>query len=434
MNWTRSKELLERARLSLAGGVSSPFRAKAPVPLYFQDACGCRLTDVDGNTYIDYTLAWGPVILGHRHPRMVEAVAAQARAAHIYGAQHEDEIVVAERMQAMVPCAERVLFTGAGSEALQIAWRLARGFTGRNRVLKFEGHYHGWMDSVLISYKPSAGAVGSSVAPNAVLASAGQTPNVADNVHIAIWNSVEAVDRVFAEHGSEIAAVVMEPVLCNSGCILPKDGYLAAVRDIAHRHGALLIFDEVITGFRMAPGGAQQVYGVIPDLATFGKAIAAGLPLSAIGGRRDILEQTATGKVSFGGTFNGNPLSLAGARVALEELSRDDGAALKQANAMGAALRDGIQEAARKRGIPCLVSGFGAAFAVHFTERTELVEYRDTLDDDPAALRRFLLCLMEEGVNAIPDGRFYTSAAHQEGDIELSIKAAERALERMNAA
>ena len=424
--------MLERARQSLTGGVSSPFRAKAPVPLYFKDGCGCRLTDVDDNTYIDYTLAWGPVILGHRHPKMVEAVAAQARAVHIYGAQHADEIEVAERMQAMVPCAERVLFTGAGSEALQIAWRLARGFTGRNRVLKFEGHYHGWMDSVLISYKPPASAVGPADTPNSVLASAGQTPNVADNVHVAMWNSVEAVERVFAEHGSEIAAVVMEPVLCNSGCILPGDGYLAAVRDIAHRHGALLIFDEVITGFRMAPGGAQQFFGVIPDLATFGKAIAAGLPLSAIGGRRDIMEQTATGKVIFGGTFNGNPLSLAGARVALEELSRDDGAALKHANAMGAALRDGIQDAARKRGIPCLATGFGAAFAVHFTERGELVHYRHTLDDDSAALRRFLTCLLEEGVNALPDGRFYTSAAHQEGDIEISLAAATRALERMN--
>jgi len=423
--------MLERARLSLTGGVSSPFRAKAPVPLYFKDGHGCRLTDVDDNTYIDYTLAWGPVILGHRHPRMVEAVAAQACAPHIYGAQHTAEIEVAERVQAMLPCAERVLFTGAGSEAVQIAWRLARAFTGRNRILKFEGHYHGWMDSALISYKPTAAAAGSEEAPNAVLSSAGQVPNSADNVHIAIWNSIEAVEHVFAAHGAEIAAVMMEPVLCNSGCILPGDGYLAAVADIAHRHGALVIFDEVITGFRMAPGGAQQFYGVTPDLATFGKAIAAGLPLSAVAGRRDIMEQTTTGAVSFGGTFNGNPLTLAGARAALEELSRDGGAALKHANAMGAALRDGLREAARQRGIPCLVTGFGAAFAIHFTGRAELVHYRHTLDDDAAKLRRFLTLLLEEGAYALPDGRFYTSAVHQPADIEQTLAAAGRAMDRM---
>jgi len=431
MDWTQSRQMLERARLSLTGGVSSPFRAKAPVPLYFRDGRGCRLTDVDDNTYIDYTLAWGPVILGHRHPRMVEAVAAQASAAHIYGAQHAAEIEVAERVQAMVPCAERVLFTGAGSEAVQIAWRLARAFTGRNRILKFEGHYHGWMDSALISYKPAAAAAGSEQTPNVVLSSAGQVPNSAENVHIAIWNRVEAVEQVFAAHGAGIAAVMMEPVLCNSGCILPGDGYLAAVADIAHRHGALIIFDEVITGFRMAPGGAQQFYGVTPDLATFGKAIAAGLPLSAIAGRRDIMEQTATGVVSFGGTFNGNPLTLAGARAALEELSRDDGAALKHANAMGATLRDGLREAARRRGIPCLVTGFGAAFAIHFTGRTELVHYRHTLDDDAAKLRRFLTLLLEEGVNALPDGRFYTSAVHQPSDIEQTLAAAGRAMDRL---
>ena len=323
--WSRSREYLQRARRSLAGGVSSPFRAKAPAPLYLVDAWGSRIQDADGNEYIDYSLAWGPLILGHRHPRLVETMRAQAERPHIYGAQHELEFHLAEDAAEHVACAERQAFTSSGSEAVQIALRLARAFTRRPLIVKFEGHHHGWMDSVLFSYKPDARAMARTPPAHGIPGSLGQVENAADNLLIAPWNDANAVEKLFAEHGSEIAAVITEPVVCNSGCLLPAPGYLESLAAMARRHGALLIFDEVITGFRLSLGGAQAFYGVSPDLASFGKAIAGGLPLSVLAGRREILEMMAGGGVAFGGTFNGNPISLAAAATTIQELSRDNG-------------------------------------------------------------------------------------------------------------
>lgn len=431
--WRTSVEMLERARRSLAGGVSSPFRAKAPVPLYFRHGCGSHLIDEDGNEYIDYALAWGPAILGHCYPKLVEALLEQARRPVAYGAQHRLEIEVAERFQAAVPCAERLIFTSSGSEAVQCAWRLARAFTGRNRIVKFEGHYHGWFDSVLISYKPSADRVGPLEAPHPVLESRGQVPNAADNVIVLPWNRADLLERAFERHGAEIAAVIMEPVLCNSGCLMPAPGYLEAAREITRRHGALLIFDEVITGFRIAPGGAQSHFGVTPDLATFGKAAGGGLPLSVIAGRKEILDLLFTGGVAYGGSFNGNPVSLAGAKVALEELTRDGGALLAHANRIGEMLMSGIYQAARRAGIDLIVCGFGAAFAIHFTRKNVLVDYRDTLEDDRARLAAFIRMALEEGLYLLPDGRFYVSVVHTEEDADRTLEAIQRIFHRLAA-
>ncbi len=419
--------MLERARQSLAGGVSSPFRAMAPVPLYFADGCGARLRDVDDNEYIDYQLAWGPNILGYRHPRLVEAMRAQADRPYTYGAQHDLEIAVAERIQQLVPCAERVAFTSSGSEALQLAHRLARAATGRPLILKFEGHYHGWIDGALASYHPSAGDVGPLDEPHTVLHSRGQVPNAAENTVVAPWNHLDVLGRIMEKHAGRIAGVFMEPVLCNSGCLLPVPGYLQGVRDLCTRHGSLLIFDEVITGFRMDLGGAQKHYGVTPDMATFGKAVAGGAPLSVVAGKKDIMELMFAG-VTFGGTFNGNALSLAAANATLSTLTETDG--LVHANRMGATLQAGIAEIARAAGLPVQVTGFGTAFALHFTERSSLTHYRDVLDDDPAKLRRFLLSALENGVYSVPDGRFYTSAAHTEADIAQTLEGLKKALLR----
>lgn len=430
--WAQSRAWLERARRSLAGGVSSPFRARFPVPLYFRDGAGSRLTDIDGNAYIDYTLAWGPLILGHRHPAVTAALAEAATRPHLLGAQHELEYMVAETIQRLAPCAERVAFTSSGSEAVQLALRLARAATGRTRVLKFEGHYHGWMDSVLISHHPAAEQMGPAEAPRPVPESRGQVPNAIENVVIAPWNRLEAAERVFREQGSEIAAVILEPVLCNSGCLLPVPGYLEGLRRLTDRYGALLIFDEIITGFRMHLGGAQAYYGVIPDLATFGKAVGGGAPLSVVAGRRPIMELLAEGSVAFGGTFNGNPISLACAMATLRELERDGGAALAHANRMGSELMAGIRRIAERCGVALRVTGFGAAFALHFTEREDLREYRDTLQDDRRRLARFLLYALEEGVYLLPDGRFYVSAAHTPRDVEFTLAALERALQRVS--
>ncbi|MCS7315542.1 MAG: aspartate aminotransferase family protein [Bryobacterales bacterium] len=431
--WSGSRLRLERARRSLAGGVSSPFRAKFPVPLYFADASGSRIWDVDGNRYIDYTLAWGPLILGHKHPALVEALRRQAERPHILGAQHDLEYEVAEKIQQLVPCAERVAFTSSGSEAVQLALRLARAATGRNLILKFEGHYHGWMDSVLISHHPQREQMGPPEAPHAVPESRGQAPNALENVLVAPWNRIEIAESLFERRGRQIAAIITEPVLCNSGCLLPRPGYLKQLRRLADRYGALLIFDEIITGFRMGLGGAQGYYGVTPDLATFGKALAGGPPLSAVAGRREIMELIGDGGVAFGGTFNRNPNSLACARATLGELERERGAALAQANRIGTMLMEGIREAARRCGVLLQVTGFGAAFALHFTERAELGDYRDTLADDRERLAAFLLHALEKGVYALPDGRMYVSAAHTEQDVAETVAAVESALLQLRA-
>jgi len=399
----------------------------APVPLYIADASGSRFRDVDGNEYIDYALAWGPLILGHRHPAVVEAVRNQADRPHILGAQHELEFKVAEAIQQAVPCAERVAFTSSGSEAVQLALRLARAYTGRLRVVKFEGHYHGWMDGALLSYHPSAADLEAAPAGRPILGSKGQVPNAADNVIIAPWNDRAALERIFNEHGPSIAAVIAEPVCCNSGGLMPEPGFLELIAGLCRNNGSLAIFDEIITGFRIDLGGAQRFFGVTPDLATLGKALGGGLPLSAICGRKEVMEMMFGGGVAFGGTFNGNPISLAATAATLRELSRDGGLPLRTLNETGERLMSGIRAAGSANGIPLLVTGFGAACAVHLTQARQLRNYRDVLTDDQVLLRRLLLATSAEGINLLPDGRLYLSTAHTGADISETISAFDRA-------
>ena len=389
------------------------------------------ITDVDGNRYIDYALAWGPLILGHRHPKLVAAVREQADRPHIYGAQHELEYQVAEMIQELVPCAERVAFTSSGSEAVQLVLRLARAFTRRKLIVKFEGHYHGWMDSVLLSYKPSADQLRQAGSLCGVPGSAGQVANAGENMLVLPWNDADKLEALLREHGSDVAAIITEPVLCNSGCLEPGDHYLEQLAELAKRHGALLIFDEVITGFRRDVRGAQSYYNVTPDLATLGKAIGGGLPLSAIVGRSEILEMMFKEGVAFGGTFNGNPLSLAAALATLTELAQADGEPLKQANRTGEEIMRGIQAAAYKHSLPLLVTGFGTAFALHFTEHSELRNYRDVLEDDPILLQRCLLESLREGLCLVPDGRMYVSTVHSEDDAARTISAMDRVFSRL---
>jgi len=399
------------------------------VPLYFKGGRGSRLIDVDDNEYIDYTLAWGPMILGHLHPALVEAMVEAAQKPHNYGAQHDLEYEVGETIQSLVPCADRTAFTSSGSEGVQLALRLARAKTGRPLILKFEGHYHGWLDSVLWSYKPTAEQC---EAGRPSPGSGGQTPNAADNLVVARWNSIEAAEEAFAKHKDQIAAVITEPYLCNSGCIPPADGYLQALRELCDREGALLIFDEVITGFRMHIGGAQTQCGVTPDIGTFGKAIAGGPTLSAVCGKAEVFQMLEEGKAAFGGTFNGNPLSLAAARATLGVLSADGGKPLADANQRGLRLRDGIRAIGQKLGVPLQVNGFGCAIALHFTEiEGPMTEYRDTLHNDAAKLRTFLKLALDEGVNILADGRFYTSVVHTDADIEQTLAAVERAMAKL---
>jgi glutamate-1-semialdehyde 2,1-aminomutase len=409
-----SLKLFSESQKYLAGGVSSGMRAAAkPLPLFFSSAAGSHLTDVDGNDYIDYTLAWGPLILGHSHPAIVAGVGAQLKVCQLLGAQHELEIKVARKICDLVPGAERVIFSNSGTEAVQVALRLARSFTGRRKIIRFEGHYHGWMGNIQTGYRPS---------PNVpVVQPGGNGIPAAEETLVLPWNDLQAVEAVLQARAQEVAAVISEPILCNTHCLMPGAGYLQGLRELTQRYGVVLIFDEVITGFRVALGGAQALFGVTPDLTIMGKAVAGGFPLSVVGGRLDIMNLIAQQKVPHAGTFNGNPISLAAAWATLETLKAEQGSALQQVRQNGERLMQGIGNAAQVAGIPILINGIGSCFHVAFSLRDEMRNYRDTLDSDLAARDEFLLAMLAAGVYLIPDGRWYVSAAHTENDITQTL-------------
>lgn len=403
----------ERSQKSLAGGVSTALRRSAkPYPMFYSHGEGAWLTDVDGNRFLDYTLAWGPLILGHAPAAVNEAVAAQLPKGHTFGAQHTLEYEAAELLCAAIPCADKVAFANSGTEIVQVALRLARGVTGRSLYLKFEGHYHGWDDSVLVSYKPAAADCGS-MSPIPV--GAGQRPW--SGAVVARWNDRESVAAAFAAHKGEISAIICEPMLCNSGCLPPENGFLQFLRETATAEGALLIFDEVITGFRLAIGGGQSYYGVTPDLATFAKACGGGLPLSVLAGRDQFMSAIAEGRVVHAGTLNGNPLVLAAAVASLRALTPE---VYERVDSMGRKLRQGLEEELRAKGIDAVTTGEGAVFQVHFQAETPH-EYRDTLPSNKALYSSFLLALLDAGIVALPDGRWYLSAAHGETVVEETL-------------
>ncbi|MGH6959237.1 MAG: aspartate aminotransferase family protein, partial [Dongiaceae bacterium] len=317
---TQAADLFGSAQRVIAGGVSSDARRSAGVPLYVDHAAGSKLWDVDGNEYVDYVLGQGPTVLGHCPPEVVAAVADQAARGICYAAQHRLEVEVAERLCGMVPSAELVRFNSVGSEAVHGALRLARGHTGRPKVLKFEGHYHGWFDPILYSLHPDLELAGSADEPIAVPGSAGQPPSAVDDLVVVGWNDLEALRTALEKNAGEIAAVIMEPILFNTGAIVPSPGYLEGVRELCDEHGALLIFDEIISGFRVAPGGAQERLGVLPDLATFGKAMAGGMQVSAIAGKDEVMDAIADGRVAHAGTFNSQPVAMAAAAAVLAVL------------------------------------------------------------------------------------------------------------------
>jgi len=420
----RTRALYAEAQQYLAGGVSSDARrAVQPVPLYVDHAAGARFWDVDGNEYLDYVLGQGPLILGHSHPAIVAAVQAQTARGQVYSAQHTLEVDVARTVCRVVPCAERVRFNSVGSEAVHAAWRLARAYTGREKILKFEGHYHGWFDSALYSVHPPLDAAGPAEAPHLVAGSRGQARSTAGDLVLAPWNDLEALSRIMAAHAGEVAAVCLEPILCNTGCISPLPGYLAGVQALGREHGCLLIFDEVITGFRVALGGAQQLLGVTPDLAVFGKAVAGGFPLAILAGRAEVMDLITRGEVGHAGTFNSNPVVMAAAAAALRELERDDGAVYAQVTALGQRLMAGLRQAAADANVPLLVDGPGAVFSTYFTDRPAVNNYRDFASTDRARMGRLHPRLLDRGVNIVGRGLWFLSSAHTAADIDQTIAA-----------
>ena len=412
----------------LAGGVNSNFRLHGqPVPLVFERGEGARLYDVDGNVYVDYALGMGPNILGHAPEPVIRAVADSLGGGQIFAGQHPSEVQLARRVCELVPCAELVRFGVAGSEMDQAALRLARAYTGRAKVVKFEGHYHGWFDTILVSVAPPLDQAGPEEAPLPHLPSAGQSAAAAQDIVVLAWNDLDVVRSYFEAHAAETAALIMEPILCNTGVVLPRPGYLEGVRELCDRYGVVLIFDEVITGFRVGLHSAQGHLGVTPDLAVFAKSLAGGFPIGAVVGKRAIMQLAADGSVLHGGSFNGHTASMAAGLATLEELSR--AGIYERMEARGDALMAGLRGVAKRAGLRLLVQGLGTVFNTAFCNGAPVTDYRSYQRcSDSAQLRRFLHALQEHGVRPTSRGTWFLSTAHTDADVEETIRAAEAAL------
>src|SRR5829696_3010787 len=407
----------------IAGGVNSNFRLNiAPTPLVFERAEGPYLFDIDGNRLIDYYLGMGPMILGHSPAAIRQAVHDQIDRAILFGGQGSLEVEAARLVCDMVPCAERVRFGSSGSEVVQAAIRLARAATGRQIVLKFEGHYHGWFDNVLWSTAPGLNAAGPEDSPVPVAGSAGQDPRAADGIEVLTWNDLERLERRLARR--DVAAVIMEPAMCNAGAIHPAPGYLEGAREACTHHGTVLIFDEVITGFRLAPGGAQERFAVTPDLATLGKAIANGFPVAALVGRAELLDLFATGGVVHGGTYNAQCVSMAATVATLRELTPELYQIIEN---RGRRLMQGIQDALDRAGIPAVVTGFPSIFHVGFGLEAPARNYRDLTRLNRPTYIAFTTALLRRGVRALERGAWFLSIEHDDSVIEATLKAVEDA-------
>ena len=424
---SRSHEAFARARSLIPGGVNSPARAFGGVggePIFFERADGQWLTDIDGHRYLDYIGSWGPMILGHRHPRVVAAIERALARGTSYGAPTEGESHLAELIIAAVPSIEKVRMVSSGTEATMSAVRLARGYTGRSGIVKFAGNYHGHVDALLV-------AAGSSAATLGVPDSPGVTAGATQDTILLDYNATEALEDLFAARGDEIAAVLLEPVVGNMGLVVPSHDFLAAARRLTEKHGALLVFDEVMTGFRLAYGGAQEILGVTPDLTTLGKIVGGGLPLGAYGGRREIMDNVLpAGKVFQAGTLAGNPLAVAAGSATLEELSDHSPYPLLERH--GARLEAGFRAAAAAAGVPVWIARRGSMMTMFFQqgESRPVVDWPTASKSDTKAYGRFFWGMINRGVY-LPCSQYealFISAAHTDADIDATVAAAHAAL------
>lgn len=416
MKTARSEALFQRAQSVIPGGVNSPVRAFGAVggvPRFIRSGAGACLTDVDGNQYIDYVCSWGPLLLGHRPQPLIEALAEVLQCGTSFGAPTEREIELAELIREAIPSMEMVRLVNSGTEATMSALRLARGYTGRDLIVKFEGCYHGHVDSLLVR-------AGSGMATLAIANAAGVPEAFAATTIVLPYNDADSVEQAFKRHGGRIAAVIVEPIAGNMGCVPPQAGYLEALREITQRHGTLLIFDEVMTGFRVAYGGAQSLYGVRPDLTTLGKVIGGGLPIGAYGGRADIMRQVAPlGPVYQAGTLSGNPLAVAAGLAMLHELQSDPGL-YQRLDSLAAQL---CEEAEPPPNVQ--VNRVGSMFTFFFTE-APVTNWDSAKKSDTSRYARFFHWMLERGFYFAPSQfeAAFLSAAHSQEQISRTADAA----------
>lgn len=422
---TRSRQLQQRAEKYFPGGVNSPvraFRAVGGDPPFIARGEGAYLWDVDGNRYVDYFGSWGPMILGHAFEPVVAAIQQAATKSASFGASTPTEADLAEKVIAAYPSIEKMRFVSSGTEATMSAIRLARAFTKRNFIIKFEGCYHGHSDGLLVK-------AGSGVATFGIPGSAGVPEEVVHSTLALPFNSIPAIEEAFAKHPNEIACVILEPVVGNAGCIPPAPGYLAALREITERNGTVLIFDEVMTGFRVAYGGAQQLFGIRPDMTTLGKIIGGGLPCGAFGGKREIMDMLSPlGPVYQAGTLSGNPLAMAAGLATLEHLEDCKQEVYSLLDKTTTAVTKGICVEAAKAGIPLTLNRVGAMFTWFFTSNP-VTDYATAATSDSARFARFHQSMLDSGV-WLPPSQFeaaFTSTAHSVEDITLTIEAARKA-------
>ncbi|MEP0823763.1 MAG: glutamate-1-semialdehyde 2,1-aminomutase [Ignavibacterium sp.] len=425
MNSRRSKALFEKARKLLPGGVNSPVRAFTSVggsPLFVKKARGAYLWDADGNRFIDYVGSWGPMLFGHAHPRILKAVKTAASRGTSFGAPSETEVRMAELIVKLIPSVEVVRMVNSGTEATMSAIRLARAFTGRPKIIKFEGCYHGHADAFLIKAGSGALTLGTPDSP-------GVPPGVAQDTLTATYNDIGSVHQLVGQWKNEIAAIIVEPVVGNMGCVPPRPGFLSSLRQICTEAGILLIFDEVMTGFRVAPGGAQELYGIRPDLTTLGKIIGGGLPVGAYGGRRDIMKLVAPeGPMYQAGTLSGNPIAMA-AGLEMLKMVGSGRSAYKKMEKMGKILEDEMRSHLRSIGKSFTLNRVGSMFTLFFTG-AEVVDYSSAKTSDTKAFASYHRAMLEQGVY-LPPSQFeaaFLSTAHTEREIEKTVRAFRTAL------
>lgn len=416
LNTSGSQQRHEEACKVLASGVSSGLRKSVQPLLYFERADGSYFYDVDGHEFIDYTLAWGPLILGSNHPAINAAVSEQITRSYTFGAQQQLEIDLAAKLVDILPGVDQVIFSNTGTEAVQAAIRIARATTGRDKIVKFEGHYHGWLNNVLVSYHPSPEEMGST-SPS----TSGQpTPEYSDTLSLG-WNDVRALKSLLDEQGESIACVITEPILANSGSCMPDDRFLQSMVDMCRSVGAISIFDEVITGFRIALGGAREYFGVNPDLSVYAKAMAGGFTMGAVGGKREMFDVLRDGSTVHAGTYNGSSFNMAAALATIDTLAAQSPYPGMMQH--GQAIREQFEALAKARGLPLVTSGVGSVFSAHFGLSTPPRNYADTLKIDTDTYQRFRLALLDAGIHTLPDGRWYVSAVHTDRELDRTLSA-----------